>query len=139
MLELGLEGIKFELEIRDYKKSSKENWDDEWCIVTARATSDVLRYNMRSSSMLCCEVEMLYQKLIELEEGTITETTEISNIEPDFEYFLYWVRSDAYYMEWKFNLWNGGALTANSFTITFDENDIKKLIEYLSMIMNNKE
>ena len=136
MLELGLEGIKFELEIRDYKKSSKENWDDEWCVVTATIFSEIIKYSLHSSCLLCCEVELLYQKLVELENGEIVDTTEIENIEPDFEYLLCHVASGVYYMEWKFNLWNEGCLTANSFTITFGEEDIKKLKEYLYNIIN---
>ena len=136
MLELGLEGIKFELEIRDYKKSSKENWDDEWCVVTATVFSEIIKYSLHSSCLLCCEVEYLYQKLTELEEGKISDTTVFENIEPDFEYLFYHTATGTYYMEWKFNLWNEGCLTANSFTITLDEEDIKKLKEYLYIIIN---
>lgn len=136
MLELDLEGIKFELEIRDYKKSSKESWDDEWCVVTAKVCSDIIKYSLKSSCLLSCEVELLYQKLVELEDGEIVGTMEIENIEPDFEFLLCHIASDAYYMEWKFNLWDEGSLTANSFTITFDEEDIKKLKGYLYIIIN---
>lgn len=46
------------------------------------------------------------------------------------------VASGVYYMEWKFNLWNEGCLTANSITITLNEEDIKKLREYLYNIIN---
>lgn len=136
MLELDLEGVKFELEIENYRNSTRENWDDEWCIVYVRVTSDVLRYNMHSSSMLCYEVEWIYQKLTELEEGEITDTINIENIEPDFEYILFPVNDGVYYMEWKFNLCNSGVLTANSFIITFDKEDIKKLKDYLLTIIN---
>lgn len=136
MFELDLEGTRFEFELENYKKSTKENWDVEWCVVTARVYSDVLKYSLHSSCLLCCEVELLYQKLVELENGEIVDTTEIENIEPDFEYLLCHVASGAYYMEWKFNLWNEGCLTANSFTITLNEEDIKKLREYLYSIIN---
>ena len=136
MLELDLEGVRFELEIRNYKESTIENWDDEWCVVTAKAFSDFIKFSLHSSCLLCCEVELLYQKLVELEDGEIVDTIEIENIEPDFEYLLCHVASGVYYMEWKFNLWNKGCLTANSFTITFGEEDIKKLKEYLYIIIN---
>ena len=104
--------------------------------MTARVYSDVLKYSLHSSCLLCCEVELLYQKLVELENGEIVDTTEIENIEPDFEYLLCHVASGVYYMEWKFNLWNEGCLTANSITITLNEEDIKKLREYLYNIIN---
>ena len=136
MFELDLEGRRFEFELENYKKSTKENWDVEWCVVTARVYSDVLKYSLHSSCLLCCEVELLYQKLVELENGEIVDTTEIENIEPDFEYLLCHVASGVYYMEWKFNLWNEGCLTANSITITLNEEDIKKLREYLYNIIN---
>lgn len=103
--------------------------------ITARATSDALNYSIRSSCMVCCEVEWLYKKLVELENGTLTDEIEISNIEPDFEYTLYPSKNGQYYMDWKFNLWNGGALTCNSFTIMFGEEDIMKLREYLNDVM----
>ena len=136
MFELDLEGTRFEFELENYKKSTKENWDVEWCVVTARVYSDVLKYSLHSSCLLCCEVELLYQKLVELENGEIVDTTEIENIEPDFEYLLCHVASGVYYMEWKFNLWNEGCLTANSITITLNEEDIKKLREYRYNIIN---
>lgn len=135
MLELDIDGIKFEFGIENYRPSTREHWDDEWCVVTARATSDVLNYSIRSSCMVCCEVEWLYKKLVELEDGTLTDETEISNIEPDFEYTLYPSENGQYYMDWKFNLWNGGVLTCNSFTIMFGEEDIMKLREYLNDVM----
>lgn len=135
MLELDIDGIKFEFGIEDYRPSTREHWDDEWCVVTARATSDALKYSIRSSCMVCCEVEWLYNKLVELEDGTLTDETEISNIEPDFEYTLYPSENGQYYMDWKFNLWNGGVLTCNSFTIMFAEDDIRKLREYLNDVM----
>lgn len=135
MLELDIDGIKFEFGIEDYRPSTREHWDDEWCVVTARATSDALNYSIRSSCMVCCEVEWLYKKLVELEDGTLTDETEISNIEPDFEYTLYPSENGQYYMDWKFNLWNGGVLTCNSFTIMFGEEDIMKLREYLNDVM----
>ena len=79
---------------------------------------------------------MLHHKLVELENGDKVDTLERETIEPDFEYILCHVASGAYYMEWKFNLWNEGCLTANSFTITLNEEDIKKLREYLYSIIN---
>ena len=135
MLELDIDGIKFEFGIEDYRPSTRGHWDDEWCVVTARATSDALNYSIRSSCMVCCEVEWLYKKLVELEDGALTDETEISNIEPDFEYTLYPSENGQYYMDWKFNLWNGGVLTCNSFTIMFGEEDIMKLREYLNDVI----
>ena len=44
----------------------------------------------------------------------------------------------SYYMEWKFNLWDGGVLTCNSFTLTFVDEDIQELMKYLKRVMEDK-
>lgn len=135
MLTLNIDEIKFEFAIEGYHPSSRENWDDEWCNVIARANSRDLKYNINSNCMLCCEVEWLYDKLVELSNGTMKDDEEISFIEPDFEYKLFPNRSAHYYMEWKFNLWNEGVLTCNSITIMFDDDDIRELVKYLSNVI----
>lgn len=86
--------------------------------------------------MLCSEVEWLYEKLGELQDGLITSDTEISFIEPDFEYMLYPNNNGYYYMDWKFNLWNDGVLTCNSFTIMFYDKEIKELRKYLNDVIS---
>ena len=135
MLELMIEGVKFEFCIEKYKPSTQENWDDKWCMITTRVQSNVIHYDLHSECMLCSEVEWLYEKLGELQDGLITSDTEISFIEPDFEYMLYPNNNGYYYMDWKFNLWYDGVLTCNSFTIMFDDEEIKKLREYLNGVI----
>ena len=61
-----------------------------------------------------------------------------SFVEPDFEFMLYPSDKGSYYMEWKFNLWDGGVLTCNSFTLTFVDEDIQELIKYLKTVMEDK-
>ena len=139
MLELDIEGTIFEFEIEDYKPSTRECWDTEWCTVTARATSDVLNYSIRTACMLCCEVEYLYKRLMELENGALTEDLEICNIEPDFEYILYPGKNSDYFMDWKFNLWNGDMISCNSFTIMFDVDEIQKLRIYMGEIIEKAD
>lgn len=137
MLQLDLEGLKFEFQIEDYHPSTRENWDYEWCMIYAKVCtqSPSINYEVHSECMLCCEVEWLYEKLSELMDGSMTETTEISNIEPDFEYKLSSGNNNTYCMEWKFNLWNGGVLTSNSILTTLDSGNIKKLHKYLEMVL----
>ena len=136
MLELMIEGGKFEFCIEKYRPSTQENWYDEWCMVTARVKNNVLNYDIHCECILCTEVEWLYKKLGELQDGLITSDTEISFIEPDFEYVLYPNSNGDCYMDWKFSLWNDGILTANSFTIVFDAAEIGKLRKYLNKVMS---
>lgn len=89
MLKLMIEGVKFEFCIEKYRPNTQENWDDEWCMVTARVKNNVINYDIHCECMLCAEVEWLYNKLGELQDGLLINDTEISFIEPDFEYVLY--------------------------------------------------
>ena len=79
--------------------------------------------------MCYCKVEWLYKNLEKLANGSITEVTEVSSVEPDFEFMLYPSDKGSYYMEWKFNFWDGGVLTCNSFTLTFVDEDIQELMK----------
>lgn len=137
MLKLDLDGAQFEFRIENYRPSTRENWDYEWCKVYARAdTKDAaVNYKVYSECMLCCEVEWLYKKLGELIDGTMTEDTKVSNIEPDFEYMLYPGKGGLHYMEWKFNLWDGGVLTCNSVLTMLNDKDIRSLYKYLTFVL----
>lgn len=96
-------------------------------------------YDIHCECMLCTEVEWLYNKLGELQDGLLINDTEISFIEPDFEYVLYPNSNRDCYMDWKFNLWNDGILTANSFTIVFDAAEIGRLREYLDKVISEND
>lgn len=129
IMVLNFEGIQFEFEIEDYRPSTRDHWDDEWCVVTAKAIGGVLNYSIHSSCMCYCKVEWLYKNLEKLANGSITEVTEVSSVGPDFEFMLYPSDKGSYYMEWKFNFWDGGVLTCNSFTLTFVDEDIQELMK----------
>lgn len=88
MLELDIVGVKFEFGIEEYRPSTREHWDDEWCLVSVKVKSDIIDYSIYSHCMMCCDVEWLYKNLIELQDETINEDTEVSFVEPDFEYML---------------------------------------------------
>jgi len=136
MLQLDLQGLKFEFRIENYRPSTKENWDYEWCKVYARlyTAGPCVNYEVYSECLLCSEVEWLYEKLGELMDGIMTEDTAVPNIEPDFEFMLY-PGGDSYHMGWRFNLWEGGALTCNSIHTMLDEDDIKELYKYLETVL----
>lgn len=138
IMVLNIDGIQFEFVIEDYRPSTREHWDDEWCVITASAIGGGLNYSIRSSCMCCCEVEWLYNKLKELADGIMTEETEISFVEPDFEYKLYPNNQGAYYVEWTFNLWNEGVLTNNWFTLTFIDEEILEIIKYLKTVIEEQ-
>lgn len=137
MLQLDLEGMRFEFRIEKYRPSTRENWDYEWCKVYARACTNEpdINYETYSECMLCSEVEWLYSKLGELIKGSLNEDMEISFIEPDFEYCLHPRENNAYDMDWRFNLWNDGILTCNSIITYWCEDDIKKLYGYLKSVL----
>lgn len=63
------------------------------------------------------------------------ELTQVSFIEPDFEFKFYPNKKGSYYIEWQFNLWNGGVLTCNSFVLTLCDDDINVLLKYLEEVM----
>lgn len=136
MLELELDGMKFEFRIDNYRTGIRKPWDDDWCMVLVKAICDSINYSMYEECMLCSEVEWLYNKIVELQEGTLKETTELSFIEPDFEFMLYPNGQSHGFLDWKFNLWYDGALTGNSFTIMFASEDIEKLREYLRNVIS---
>ena len=137
MLELDVEGTKLKLEIKKYRQSTKENWDCEWCQIYILVQNRYINYEMNEESLLCCEVEEIHRKLVGFLSGETIEKCELSFIEPDFEMVIDTYEDDAILLDWKFNLWDDtGALSANSFTIVLDTEDITELANYLESIIN---
>ncbi|MDD2300864.1 MAG: hypothetical protein WC147_03490 [Syntrophomonas sp.] len=150
-LKLDLDGIIFQLQIRDYRYSSKEDWDS-WCKTDFSFTSgDWLKYSKQNDEVfLSCEIEELANKLDKLLKDELTEVTEMEFIEPDFKLIFHPkkdLKNDPKYsyvkkgfeivdvsMEWTVTFWHEG-LTNNYLSVEFDRDDIHYIFNYLNLIM----
>ena len=146
-------GITVYLKIKGYEKSTKEDWDGQWCRCDFSFMSgDWLNYHKEDDEVLMsCEVEELYEALSKLLTDELPDIKEICCMEPDFNFILYPkrdLRNDSkytyvkpgyemadIYMEWKVFFWNEG-LTDNFLCVTFGREDIEKLRDYLSSVIN---
>ena len=137
MVKLDLDGIKFEFRVDDYRKCDVNIWDDTWCNVYVRLYTEDLMINYKSDgeTLLCCEVEALYECLGKLIDGSMKENTLVTNIEPDFTFTLHPSEDRKYYMDWEFALWHEGGLTSSTIHTLFDSIDIKELYEYLKTVI----
>lgn len=146
-------GVTAYLKIKGYTKSTKDEWDCQWCNCDfAFMSGDWLNYHKEDDEvLLSCEVEELAEKLTKLLEDELTENTEIICIEPDFIFKLYPKRDfrkdpnvthvqKGYeiadiYMEWEIFFWNEG-LTDNRLTLTFGREEIEALRNYLLEVIH---
>lgn len=135
-LNLDLSGTKLEMEIKDYEKH-------EWCTCTFRVQSDFISYDLVDDETLeAADIDYLANNLKKLLTGELTEHEEISFTEPFIEFDL-WPGTKEYEAtaDWKFILWEGPhqVFTGNYFSLQLDENDIRKLIEYLETVIKAAE
>lgn len=155
-LKLDLDGIIVQMQIHGYKPSTREDWDSQWCKVDFSFTStDWLNYHKeRDEVFLSCEVEELANNIAKLLRDELTKMTEISCIEPDFNFYLYpkrdlredprytYIREGCeiadIYMEWTVSFWHDG-LTGNYLTLTLCESDMKLLMNYLYLVTGKLE
>ena len=151
--EIDASGIKIKLQINGYKPSSKDSWDSEWCRCDYLFSSkDWLNYHKEDDEvLLSSEVEMLAKAFTALLDNKLSEVTEIGCIEPDFVFTLYpqkdlrndpkytYIRPGCeiqdIYLEWKIYFWNEG-LTDNFLTVTLYGDEIMRLRDYLSLVIN---
>ncbi len=133
MFKLDIDGITVNLGIKGYRTSSKDNWDVEWCNCDfLMEFNKWLNYAFYDREiLLMCEVEELEKMLTKFINNEIKEYTELSFIEPDFEFKLY----PDNILEWEIHFWNGG-LTANFLTITLDRDDAIVLRDYILTVIN---
>ncbi len=154
-LKLDLGGIDFRFRIEKYKKSTRENWDVEWCDVDLMLKSqEWLNYNIVSDEcLLSIEVEELCDKIEALLNDKLEEPERIRCVEPDLEFRLYPkynIRNnpDVVYikpgsntivdvcMKLIVSFWHkNGGLTANELILAFDRKDLEKLYCYLKYVI----
>jgi len=147
-LRLDLDGIITSLEIKNYRPSTQENWDEEWCKVTfSFVRNDWLNYGkLDDELLLCSEVEELRDIIKKLLLDEITEPKELGFIEPDFQFEFnpksidnqlslfeehpQVIDIDA---EWKVYFWDDG-LTDNYLSVSLIREDLEHLKNYLNYV-----
>lgn len=154
-LKLDLGGIDFRFRIEKYKKSTRENWDVEWCDVDLMLKSqEWLNYNIVSDEcLLSIEVEELCDKIDALLNDKLEEPEIITCIEPDLEFHLYPkydIRNnpDVVYikpgsntivdvcMKLIVSFWHKNrGLTANQLQLYFNRENLEKLHCYLKYVI----
>lgn len=88
-LKLNLEGMKINIQIRNYEKTDKDKWDMQYCKVDfSFIFRNIINYKNSSEILFSCEIEELKDKLDDLLNDRITKEFELEFIEPDFMFFL---------------------------------------------------
>lgn len=150
---LNLEGIDFHFRISKYQKSTKENWDDEWCRIDLTLQApDWLNYRIvYAETMLAAEVEHIRDKINDLLHDKLSKPETIECIEPDFVFHLHPkedIRNnpDVLYvkpgfeiadidMDFQVTFWDrDGALSSNRLMLSFIREDLEMLLCYFQYI-----
>lgn len=152
-LKLDIGGIDFHFRISGYKKSTQENWDDEWCDVDLTLQSRKwLDYHINSDeTLLALEVEELRDSIDALLKDGLENYEHKECVEPDFEFHLY-PKEDLrnnprftyvapgheildVHMDFSVTFWDReGCLSSNRLLMEFDRDDLEKLLCYLNLV-----
>ena len=147
-LHLDLEGINVILEIKKYHESTREKWDEEWCLVTFSLTSGSwLNYGkIDDPLLLCTEIEELRDNLEKLLSEKITKKIELEFLEPDFIFELIPQKTngqaflfdnqeytESKIINWKIYFWYEG-LSCNYLSVCLGKEEIEYLRNYLNLI-----
>lgn len=151
--QIDAEGIIVDLCVKDYRKSTKDNWDDLWCRCDFSFRSgNWLNYQRSDDAiLLSSEIDELESSLTQLINNEITDVKVIEPIEPDFKFVLYpqeditknpkcvYVKPGCeivdILLEWKVYFWEDG-ITDNHLSVTLDRDKITELRDYLRSIVN---
>ena len=144
-LKMDLDGIILSLQIRNYVKTSHDDWDSKWCKVDFSLVSEPwLDYKITNDeTLLASEIDGLCEALEKLLNDRIPSTYKFTFIEPDFEFILnpkshvsgnHFVDID---MDWKVSFWHDG-LTANYLSVCLSREDIEQLLLYLQLISGTR-
>lgn len=152
-LKLDIGGIDFHFRISGYKKSTQENWDDEWCDVDLTLQSRKwLDYHINSDeTLLALEVEELRDSIDALLKDGLENYEHKECVEPDFEFHLY-PKEDLrnnprftyvapgheildVHMDFSVTFQDReGCLSSNRLLMEFDRDDLEKLLCYLNLV-----
>lgn len=148
-MKFTLDGTILNFTISNYRRSTLAGWKDEWCDVELKVSSRYVNYENSGKLMLCSEVESLFGRLCDLNDGKVTRREHIFLAEPVLEFRLRpAVETDDgsadVDMYFCINLNDDeDVVTANSISLLFDRENIEKLRKYLkvtiaSVIMEEK-
>lgn len=148
---LDLDGIEFKFQIDEYKQDSNDIREAEWCKCDLQLTSESgLNLNRSGGLLQCCEVDEIQHEMNELLRNDETgEPRELEFTEPDFrmvvhprkdlrkeyEYCVEGYEFQDIFIEWKMYFWNYG-LTDNYIAVVLRRDDIQKMVEYISNIVD---
>ena len=151
-LRLDLNGMKIQLNIRNYQPYDHEEEDSNWCKVDYSFDfANCISYSKQDDEVLMSvEIEVLKCRLDDFIENRIESKYHLSFAEPDYEFIFIpsYNRVEAgecvycrpgYEMtapviEWRINLWDDG-LTDNYFSTTLDTDDAIVLRDYLRLVI----
>ena len=141
-IQIDAAGIIIDLLVKGYRKSNKDNWDEQWCKCDFAFRSDSwLNYqSVDNEVLLSCEIEELEQSLTQLLNGEITEKKMILYPEedlrnnPNYTYVQPGYEIVDIYLEWRVYFWNEG-LTDNYLTVTLGREEITMLRDYLRTVI----
>lgn len=147
-IRMNIDGVLFELNITDYRKSVNKDELDEWSKTDLLLKSRYLSYHIDNDEILLVdEIEEIRDNLKLLLDGKMDEKTEMSFIEPDISLVLFPNKNiinplfarlrgkDPFYvqLEMKVNIWDE-VQTGNSFSMILDRQNIENLKTYLELI-----
>ena len=138
-LELDLDGISFRFRITEYKKSTADGWDTEWCRIDMTLHARPwLHYQIVSQEvLLSSEVEEIQNTISAFLNGELAQPEALTFIEPDFELGFNPDSSDMDFSIWIYD--ENRILSANRLVLCFDRNDLKKLLDYLQTVTGKVE
>lgn len=153
---LNLGGIDFHFQISKYRKSTRENWDYEWCDVDLTLQAKWLNFQITSSAiLLAMEVEKIRDKIDALLNDKLDNPERIECIEPDLEFHLYPkedIRNNPEIvyvqpgyeiadigMDFVVSFWADDGLSANRLLLSFGREDLEKLLCYLRYITKSTD
>lgn len=152
-IKLDVDGIDFHFRVSRYRKSTKENWYDEWCSVELALQADnfIDCHMGPCENMLAKEVEELRDEIDALLNDKLDEPYKIQCIEPRFEFHLFPKKDkrksnvidcekfdyifDNVFMEFIVTFWGAnGGISDNRLLLAFERELLEKLLCYLNFV-----
>ncbi len=136
-LKIDIDGIILRFAVSEYRHSTRENWEDEWCKIDLLLESKPwINYKIDHDEMLaCCEIDKLSAAFSDFLDGKIGQKQDISFIEPDIEFTLYPGHLSPY-AEMRVHFWNEGFLTENYLVLTLSNEEIRSFNMYLQSVIS---
>ena len=135
-LQLTLNGIAAEIEIKGYSVKHRSEYGCTWCQIDyALKAEPWLKYEKRNAEVLTAEeIDCVTGRLEQLLNGQLCGREVLNFIEPDFVFVLC-QQEKTIHMDWKIYFWEKeNGLTANYLSVRLYLDEIEKLWKYLKSI-----